>query len=149
MSLCTSGDMDAVCSFISTQYVLDILGLPIEAYWRPWHIDNEVHIPVFIWWKIEYQHSYYRTLLNQVLYMFLKKKSKNKRMIHHIAWLVFVIVTSHQSNLIARLLNTWNIKWMFEHKLDIVGTQLPQKSVQLCMPKHHKCVIPLAIAVDK
>ncbi|PWZ05273.1 Serine carboxypeptidase 24 [Zea mays] len=37
-----SGDMDAVCSFISTQYVLDNLGLPIEAAWRPWHVDNEV-----------------------------------------------------------------------------------------------------------
>ncbi|CAN6306433.1 unnamed protein product [Urochloa humidicola] len=37
-----SGDMDAVCSFISTQYVLDILGLPIEKPWRPWRIDNEV-----------------------------------------------------------------------------------------------------------
>ncbi|OEL26126.1 Serine carboxypeptidase 24 [Dichanthelium oligosanthes] len=37
-----SGDMDAVCSFISTQYVLDILGLPIETSWRPWRIDNEV-----------------------------------------------------------------------------------------------------------
>ncbi|KAJ1296800.1 hypothetical protein BS78_01G330200 [Paspalum vaginatum] len=36
-----SGDMDAVCSFISTQYVLDILGLPIETSWRPWRIDNE------------------------------------------------------------------------------------------------------------
>ncbi|AQL05859.1 Serine carboxypeptidase-like 40 [Zea mays] len=37
-----SGDMDAVCSFISTQYVLDNLGLPIEAAWRPWRVDNEV-----------------------------------------------------------------------------------------------------------
>ncbi|CAL4939705.1 unnamed protein product [Urochloa decumbens] len=37
-----SGDMDAVCSFISTQYVLDILGLPIEKPWHPWRIDNEV-----------------------------------------------------------------------------------------------------------
>ncbi|PWZ57163.1 Serine carboxypeptidase-like 40 [Zea mays] len=37
-----SGDMDAVCSFISTQYVLDNLGLPVEASWRPWRIDNEV-----------------------------------------------------------------------------------------------------------
>jgi serine carboxypeptidase-like clade II len=48
MSLCASGDMDAVCSFISTQYVLDNLGLPVEASWRPWRIDNEVHGPLFI-----------------------------------------------------------------------------------------------------
>ncbi|KAG8063200.1 hypothetical protein GUJ93_ZPchr0003g16632 [Zizania palustris] len=37
-----SGDMDAVCSVTSTQYALDILGLPVESPWRPWHIDNEV-----------------------------------------------------------------------------------------------------------
>ncbi|XP_062215454.1 serine carboxypeptidase 1-like isoform X3 [Phragmites australis] len=43
-----SGDMDAVCSVTSTQYVLDILGLPIETSWRPWRIDNEVQSPLFI-----------------------------------------------------------------------------------------------------
>uniref|UniRef100_A0A0D9VUP5 Carboxypeptidase n=1 Tax=Leersia perrieri TaxID=77586 RepID=A0A0D9VUP5_9ORYZ len=37
-----SGDMDAVCSVTSTQYALDILGLPVETSWRPWHVDNEV-----------------------------------------------------------------------------------------------------------
>lgn len=34
--------MDAVCSVTSTQYALDILGLPTETSWRPWRIDNEV-----------------------------------------------------------------------------------------------------------
>ncbi|GJN31652.1 hypothetical protein PR202_gn00051 [Eleusine coracana subsp. coracana] len=37
-----SGDQDAVCSVTSTQYVLNILRLPIETAWRPWRIDNEV-----------------------------------------------------------------------------------------------------------
>uniref|UniRef100_A0A0E0KEH1 Carboxypeptidase n=1 Tax=Oryza punctata TaxID=4537 RepID=A0A0E0KEH1_ORYPU len=37
-----SGDMDAVCSVTSTQYALDILGLPVETSWRPWRINNEV-----------------------------------------------------------------------------------------------------------
>ncbi|KAL6650046.1 hypothetical protein ACP70R_014270 [Stipagrostis hirtigluma subsp. patula] len=37
-----SGDLDAVCSVTSTQYVLDILGLPTETSWRPWRIENEV-----------------------------------------------------------------------------------------------------------
>ncbi|TVU46792.1 hypothetical protein EJB05_06355, partial [Eragrostis curvula] len=37
-----SGDLDAVCSVTSTQYVLDILRLPIEKAWRPWRVDDEV-----------------------------------------------------------------------------------------------------------
>uniref|UniRef100_A0A6V7QQW0 Carboxypeptidase n=1 Tax=Ananas comosus var. bracteatus TaxID=296719 RepID=A0A6V7QQW0_ANACO len=36
-----SGDIDSVCPVTSTQYSLDILGLPIEASWRPWYSDIE------------------------------------------------------------------------------------------------------------
>ncbi|XP_072974265.1 serine carboxypeptidase 1-like [Typha angustifolia] len=35
-----SGDIDSIVPVTSTQYSLDILGLPVEKSWRPWYTDN-------------------------------------------------------------------------------------------------------------
>ncbi|XP_020586813.1 serine carboxypeptidase II-3-like [Phalaenopsis equestris] len=37
-----SGDQDSVVPVTSTRTSIDMLKLPVESQWKPWHVDNEV-----------------------------------------------------------------------------------------------------------